>query len=981
MPNSYPNDRVKMRVRARAVDMLGRQQIAGIPTAIHELFKNAHDAYADRVEVDYSRVRNMLILRDDGIGMTRADFEGKWLTLGTESKVGANARKVGFIPDDKEVRPIMGEKGIGRLAIATIGRQVLILTRAIREDGLHDLTMALIHWKLFEIPGIDLDDIVIPIKDLKGGTLPTKEDINELVNIIKSNLNELSGLVSSEDTQIILDDLNLFNFGIATVEKALPGLSLIGEGHGTQFFVYPTDKILQKDIDDEPLNGGASNIQKVLLGFSNTMYDESKARVKVAFRDHKLGEVVDLLEQEEFFNPKEFALADHHIEGEFNEYGQFNGTVSIYHKFVKEHFLTWQNNGKKTECGAFKIKFAYLQGDIKQSVIPSEQHAILYQKCNKIGGLYIYRDGIRMLPYGDADYDWLGLEKQRSKSAQDAFFTFRRMFGAIEISYITNPNLVEKAGREGFRENNAFRQLRDLLIVFFKSLVREFFHPDSEDQDFVETKNQLHKNALALQKRANQTKAKKNTFAKELGGFFDKLETAYFVKQVSDIRGFIDKRADSLLEEPSETLKLEREIKEKLNKLRNELTVVRPKGLGLTKTLLADWEAYQKNKIKLEQEIIKPLEVYITSRMANLFDRINGIDKRQQIDNQLEAEKQVVKKRSNELKRSVDTQLDLFKTELQNTLKDKIKTVNKTVEQALIDFRGSDEPIDVLMEKQQQWEKHIDVTLNETDEYLSALRDRLVDLTATIQKGESLDSDLLEAVETQNEELKDQLESYFEFAQVGMSLGIVQHEFSATIRHVRESVKQLKPWADKNSALNPLYQNIRHNFEHLDGFLNLFTPLNRRLYRKQKEMVGYEIFQYIQNIFRERLVRHHIELIHTQQFDAKKIITYPSTILPVFVNLVDNAIYWINSDKDCEHYIKLDAGEDGFLVSNGGPGIENKDEKRIFEFGISRKPGGRGMGLYISKTSLNRESFDLELLTLGKNTHPTFYIKQIKEEK
>jgi len=45
----------KIRVRARAVDMLGRQQIAGIPTALHEILKNAHDAYADYAEVDYKR--------------------------------------------------------------------------------------------------------------------------------------------------------------------------------------------------------------------------------------------------------------------------------------------------------------------------------------------------------------------------------------------------------------------------------------------------------------------------------------------------------------------------------------------------------------------------------------------------------------------------------------------------------------------------------------------------------------------------------------------------------------------------------------------------------------------------------------------------------------------------------------------------------------------------------------------------------------
>ncbi|WP_420026944.1 hypothetical protein ACN9LS_16300 [Escherichia coli] len=43
----------KIRTKARALDMLGRQQIAGIPTALSELFKNAHDAYADNVEVDF----------------------------------------------------------------------------------------------------------------------------------------------------------------------------------------------------------------------------------------------------------------------------------------------------------------------------------------------------------------------------------------------------------------------------------------------------------------------------------------------------------------------------------------------------------------------------------------------------------------------------------------------------------------------------------------------------------------------------------------------------------------------------------------------------------------------------------------------------------------------------------------------------------------------------------------------------------------
>jgi len=103
----------KFKTRARTVDMLGRQQIAGIPTAISELFKNAHDAYADHVEVDYYRSDKLFVLRDDGLGMTKGDFEKRWLTLGTESKLGqVGGLSTPPIDSNKKPRAILGEKGI-----------------------------------------------------------------------------------------------------------------------------------------------------------------------------------------------------------------------------------------------------------------------------------------------------------------------------------------------------------------------------------------------------------------------------------------------------------------------------------------------------------------------------------------------------------------------------------------------------------------------------------------------------------------------------------------------------------------------------------------------------------------------------------------------------------------------------------------------------------------------------------------------------
>jgi len=41
---------MQFRTKARAVDLLGKGQIADLPTAITELWKNGYDAYADNLK-------------------------------------------------------------------------------------------------------------------------------------------------------------------------------------------------------------------------------------------------------------------------------------------------------------------------------------------------------------------------------------------------------------------------------------------------------------------------------------------------------------------------------------------------------------------------------------------------------------------------------------------------------------------------------------------------------------------------------------------------------------------------------------------------------------------------------------------------------------------------------------------------------------------------------------------------------------------
>ena len=261
---------------------------------------------------------------------------------------------------------------------------------------------------------------------------------------------------------------------------------------------------------------------------------------------------------------------------------------------------------------------------------------------------------------------------------------------------------------------------------------------------------------------------------------------------------------------------------------------------------------------------------------------------------------------------------------------------------------------------------------------LDSLRSQLAVIDAT---GDSSVVDQLAAVEQSNVALREQAAADLQLAQLGMAIEIISHEFGAAIRSVRSGLRSLKAWADVNHELMSLYRNIRGSFDHLDGYLTLFTPLQRRLYRKAVLIRGWEIYEFLNNLFGQRLARHGVSLIRTDAFATAAVKAYPSSFYPVFANLVDNAIYWLSGQNErVERRIQLDADGGSFLVSDTGPGVHPRDRDDIFEIGFTRKPGGRGMGLHISRLTLREAGYDLALAAGGANQGATFLIRPIEAD-
>ena len=91
------------------------------------------------------------------------------------------------------------------------------------------------------------------------------------------------------------------------------------------------------------------------------------------------------------------------------------------------------------------------------------------------GGLMLFRDGFRVLPYGGPDDDWLGLD--RKALARGGFKLNRQQIvGRVLITKKDNPQLKDQANREGLIDNEEKRALQELLSHLVQQTVWSFLN-------------------------------------------------------------------------------------------------------------------------------------------------------------------------------------------------------------------------------------------------------------------------------------------------------------------------------------------------------------------------------------------------------------------------------------------------------------------------------------------------------------------------
>ena len=97
--------------------LLGPNLYTNIYYVLGEIIANAYDADAKNVYILYDVVTNMIVIEDDGNGMTHDQINNRYLPIGVTSRFD---QETTFTESGNRKR--MGRKGIGKLAALSVAK-------------------------------------------------------------------------------------------------------------------------------------------------------------------------------------------------------------------------------------------------------------------------------------------------------------------------------------------------------------------------------------------------------------------------------------------------------------------------------------------------------------------------------------------------------------------------------------------------------------------------------------------------------------------------------------------------------------------------------------------------------------------------------------------------------------------------------------------------------------------------------------------
>ena len=386
-------------------------------SALLELVKNAYDADAKSVKIeilaDQKKKSVKVVVSDDGHGMDMDTVINKWMVPATGDK---NDRK-----RSPKGRVMQGRKGVGRFASAVLGNYLFLETiHAGRKASVF------LEWDRFE-KAVYLDDVDVLVEmnstREKNGTTLTMEG-------------DSSFLEQWDTTQI-----SNLKFELKKMISPIP--------------VYAMK-------DDTGSNDVSADF-----------------RIQISVRGF---DGIDDTEEEIAPFPL-YDLFDYKISGYIRATGEGALEYSAQKaKNIQKETIPWNEKSKQAPTGCGDLYFDIRVYDREPSAIEALIGRGLKDEAgnflgkieakkllDRANGVGVYRNGFRISPLGDPDFDWLKLNERRVQNPTTHIGS-NQVIGCVQIQSEEFSHLEEKSARDGLKDNEAYQRLVNITLSVIKKL-------------------------------------------------------------------------------------------------------------------------------------------------------------------------------------------------------------------------------------------------------------------------------------------------------------------------------------------------------------------------------------------------------------------------------------------------------------------------------------------------------------------------------
>ena len=438
---------------------------------------------------------NFIIIKDTGHGMSLVDLDDIYLTIGTRSRLQEKEKQIANIRSqegeiENAIRPILGEKGLGRLSVMRLGNLLNVETS--KEDE-KNWNLLEIDWNIFKHESADLLE-TIKIEPKPGARKESSELSGTTVKI--------SSLTSAWSEDKLME--------IAKRE-----------------FSKLTDPFVSKNSKEYPIKLKFNDKKVSIPPFDEVIYSLAHAVVEAEFS----------------INNDQLYLA-----GSVDYKRRKSKKIFSLSQIELLDICSLTSPNRLKVLGPFKVKFYWFNRRLFTKIDGLGDKKYISKLVEPwTGGIMVFRDGFRVNPYGSPSDDWLDLD--RIALASSGYKVNRRqIMGKLDITSFNNPSLVDQTNREGLRDCSEKGYLKELLLhivlVQFKTHI-EFLDDEYKKierasfddlEERVEQKEEEIKNALDLLIN-KYPEIKRNNI------YFKRIEES--VAEIENIMGIAKELADS----------------------------------------------------------------------------------------------------------------------------------------------------------------------------------------------------------------------------------------------------------------------------------------------------------------------------------------------------------------------------------------------------------------------------------------------------